>query len=124
VDLPADVLPGQVLGWRDATHVVVGDHRRSVHVVDIVTGDVDEVDLAGDGEQLNAPYLAGALWSQPLGAPAEPRGTADPRRPWRWGGGGVFVVALGVLLVRRRRSGASLRRPAGAQTPAAGGAVS
>ena len=107
VDLPPDLDPDQLLGWRDADHVVVGHFRRTVHVVDIVTGDVEEVDLAGYGEQINAPYLADALWQQPLGRPAEPESTTDPRRPWRWAGAAALVAALGAVLVRRlpRRRG-------------------
>ena len=104
VDLPSDVQAGELLGWRDATHVVVGHYRRTVHVVDIVTGDVEAVDMAGYGDQVNAPYLAGALWQQPLGTPVEPEGTTDPRRPWRWGGAAVLVAAVGALLVRRTHS--------------------
>jgi len=104
VDLPSDVQAGELLGWRDATHVVVGHYRRTVHVVDIVTGDVEAVDMAGYGDQVNAPYLASALWQQQLGTPVEPEGTTDPRRPWRWGGAAVLVAAVGAVLVRRRHS--------------------
>jgi len=104
VDLPSDASPGQVLGWRDASHVVVGHYRTTVHVVNVTTGAVQEVDMAGHGDQLNAPYLAGALWQQPLVTPVEPEGTTDPRRPWRWGAAGVLVAAGGALLLRRRRA--------------------
>lgn len=104
VDLPSNVSPNQVLGWRDATHVVVGHHRSTVHVVDVTTGDVERVDMAGQGDQVNAPYLAGALWQQPLVTPVKPEGTTDPRRPWRWGAAGVVVAAVGALLVRRRHA--------------------
>lgn len=103
VDLPSDVHAAQVLGWRDATHVVVGHYRSTVHVVDVVSGDVEAVDMAGHGDQVNAPYLAGALWQQRLLTPVEPEGTTDPRRPWRWGGAGVLLAGVGALLVRRRR---------------------
>ncbi len=47
LDLPSGVEAGELLGWQDSTHVVVGHHRRTVHVVDIVSGDVEEVDMAG-----------------------------------------------------------------------------
>lgn len=102
LDLPSDVLAGELLGWRDATHVVVGHYRSTVHVVDIVSGDVDEVDMGGYGDQLNAPYLAGALWQHPLGTPEGPQETTDPRRPWRQGGAGALAAAGGILLVRRQ----------------------
>jgi hypothetical protein len=93
VDLPADVSVAQILGWRDATHVVVGHFRSSVHVVDIVTGEVERIDMTGYGKQMNAPYLAGALWQNPLAGPVEPEGTSDPRRPWRWAGAVALVTA-------------------------------
>ena len=45
--MPLPVEPGQLLGWRDQRHVVVGHFRSSVHVVDVVTGDVVKHHLAG-----------------------------------------------------------------------------
>ena len=65
--LPAGMHPSQLLGWRDNRHVVVGHSRTTVHVVDVVTGDVEELDLAGYGEPMNAPLLATDLWRNPLG---------------------------------------------------------
>lgn len=108
VDLPPEVNPDQLLGWRDATHVVVGHFRSSVHVVDVVTGEVEAIDLAGYGDQVNAPQLAGALWAQPLITPVAPDGTTDPRRPWRWVSGAVLLLLGGLFLVLWRRS--SVRR--------------
>lgn len=104
LQMPVD--PGELLGWRDERHVVVGHHRRDVHVVDVVTGEVTELDLAGHGEPLNAPLLAADLWLQPMADPPEPDGTTDPRRPLRYiAGAGLFAsVVGGLLLVRRRRS--------------------
>ena len=102
VDLPSGINAAQLLGWRDATHVVVGHYRSSVHVVDVVTGEVEAVDLGGYGEQVNAPYLAGALWQQPLVRPVGPDGTTDPRELWRWFSGALLVLIAGALLVRRR----------------------
>ncbi|MGB0101586.1 MAG: hypothetical protein WBP61_15010 [Nocardioides sp.] len=113
VDLPADIDVGQLLGWRDPTHVVVGHYRSSVHVVDVVTGEVETIDLRGYGEQLNAPYLASALWQQPLVAPVAPEGTTDPRRPWRWFSLALLVLLAGVILALWRRS-----RPADRSDPA------
>lgn len=110
IDLPPDIHPSQLLGWRDATHVVVGHYRRSVHIVDVITGEFEEIDLAGHGEQVNAPYLAGSLWQQPLVEPVEPEATTDPRRPARWGAVGVLAVAGAVLLVRRKRTRAQAGR--------------
>lgn len=102
-----DGLADQLLGWTDARHVVVGHYRTDVRVVDVVTGDVVEVDLDGYGRSFNAPLLAGDLWANDLRAPTAPHGTTDPRRPYRWGAGGVAVVGLaglGLVLVRRRRA--------------------
>lgn len=106
IDLPPRVRPAQLLGWRDRTHVVVGHYRSTVHVVDIVSGEVEALDLAGAGEQINTPTFATALWQQPLIAPAEQQGTSDPRTPWLWAGA-VLVILLGAALLvvwRRARS--------------------
>ncbi len=105
--LPSDVQPGQVLGWRDATHVVVGHHRRTVHVVDVATGDVEGIDMAGYGDQVNAPHLAEALWQQPLVTPVQPEATTGPAASLAGGGAAVLVVAAGALMGRRR----FVRRP-------------
>jgi hypothetical protein len=98
------VHPSQLLGWRDNRHVIVDHDGRSVLVVDVVTGDVEELDLAGHGEPMNAPLLAADLWQNPLGAPVEPDGTTDPRRPFLWGGGALLALLAGTLLLRRRRA--------------------
>jgi hypothetical protein len=102
VDLPADAPLAHVLGWQDATHVVVGHYRTWVHVVDVETGEAERVDMAGHGRQINAPLLAGALWQQPLRAPAEPSGTTDPRGPWRWAALALLLAAAGAIVVRHR----------------------
>ncbi len=102
--LPLDVVPSQLLGWRDERHVVVGDHGRTVHVVDVVTGDVVRHDMAGEGELYNAPLLAADLWQNPLATPVEPAGTTDPRRPFRWGGGALLALVVGMSVLRRRRA--------------------
>lgn len=112
IDLPSDIHVDEILGWRDATHVVVGHQRSSVHVVDVETGQVERIDLAGYGEQLNAPYLADALWQQPLLIPVEPEGTTDPRRPWQWVSGVLLATFAVVLLVFWRRRGRRTDLPA------------
>jgi hypothetical protein len=103
--LPLPVDPGGVLGWRDERHVVVGHHRRDVHVVDVVTGEVTELDLAGHGEPLNAPLLAADLWVHPMADPPPPDGTTDPRRPLQYAAGAGLATSVigGLLLVRRGR---------------------
>ena len=118
VELPSGVDVSQVLGWRDPTHVVVGHFRDTVHVVDVVTGEVEGLDLGGYGEQVNAPQLAGALWRQPLLEPVGPDRTTDPRRPWRWVACAFLVLFGGVLLVLwRRRRGRGLPGPVTTEAP-------
>lgn len=95
---------GQLLGWRDNRHVVVGHFRSTVEVVDVVTGQAVELDLAGQGDPLNEPLLAADLWRNPLVAPVAPEGTSDPRRPYRWGGGALAALAGALVLRRKRRS--------------------
>ncbi len=102
VELPTDDSPSHVLGWQDATHVVVGHHRTWVHVVDTVTGEAQRIDLEGSGRQINAPLLANALWQQPLRTPVEPSGTTDPRAPRRWAALALLLAGAGALVVRRR----------------------
>lgn len=102
--LPTDVRAGELLGWVDERHVVVGHWRTSVHVVDVVTGAVLERSLRGYGPQLNAPHLAADLWQQPLGPAPAPVATTDPRGPVRWGGGAALAAFGGVVLLRRRRA--------------------
>ena len=118
VALPRDVEPGELLGWRDATHVVVGHFRSGVQVVDIETDSVETIDLAGAGKQLNSPYLAGALWQRSLATPAPVEGTTDPRGPWRWGSAAAAAAVAGALLVLRTRRPGAIRSaaPAGAPT--------
>lgn len=104
VELPTDDSPSHVLGWQDATHVVVGRHRTWVHVVDVETGEAQRIDLEGSGGQLNSPVLADALWQQPRRTPVERSGTTDPRAPWRWAALAVLLAGAGALVARRRRT--------------------
>jgi hypothetical protein len=102
--LPLKVEPGELLGWRDEQHVVVGHFRSNVHVVDILTGEAVRVDLAGYGKIFNEPLLAADLWQKPLGDTVEPSGKTDPRRPFRWAGGAVVVLLAAYVLLRRPRT--------------------
>lgn len=104
--LPLDFDPGQLLGWRDDRHVVVGHFRSTVRVIDVVTSNVDTIDMTGYGKVLNAPLLAADLWRYPLATPAEPAGTTDPRTPALWAGGALLAVLaliVGGRRLRRRR---------------------
>ncbi|CAN5231474.1 hypothetical protein BH09ACT12_BH09ACT12_04620 [soil metagenome] len=107
IRLPDEVDPSQLLGWVDERHVVVGHYRDTVHIVDVVSGDVVEQSMAGRGKQLNLPVLAADLWQHPLAEAVAPNGTADPRRPWRWVSGALVVLLAGGLLVLRWRRGRS-----------------
>ncbi|MEQ6900231.1 hypothetical protein [Nocardioides sp. YIM 152588] len=113
IGLPDSSPVGEFLAWRDATHVVLGNYRREVYVVDTTDGGVETIDLAGSGDQVNTPVLALDLWAEPLRDPVAPVGTSDPRRPWRWVGLGVFVglLAGGAVLLRRADRTAGRRRP-------------
>jgi hypothetical protein len=96
--------PGQLLGWSDSRHVVVGYYRTTAQVVDVLTGAVVKIPMAGQGTNFNAPLLAADLWQNELAPPADPAGTRDPRRPWRWGGGALLLLLAGAFAVRRRRT--------------------
>ncbi|MDN4173194.1 hypothetical protein QWY28_09590 [Nocardioides sp. SOB77] len=102
--LPLDVRPGQLLGWRDERHVVVGHWRTTVRVVDVVTGESESVDLGSAASRYSAPLLAGDLWQNPMVPAVEQAGGSDPRRPYHLGAAVVGAAALvGLLWARRRR---------------------
>lgn len=121
IDLPDTSSIGEFLAWRDADHVVVGDYRSGVYVVDVRDGSFESLDLAGSGDQVNSPVLATGLWSEPLGEAAAPTGATDPRQPWRRAGlvAGLLVLAgAGAALWRRRASlSPARRRPPGELRP-------
>lgn len=102
--VPLKVDPGEILGWRDDRHVVVGHFRKSVQVVDVVTDKADTVDLAGYGQVFNEPLLAADLWRSPLRSPVEPSGMTDPRIPYRWAGATLVALLGTFVLLRRRRA--------------------
>lgn len=105
VDLPETSPIGEFLAWRDRHHVVVGNYRHDVYVVDVRDGSFETIDMAGSGEQLNTPVLATGLWAEPLSAAAAPEGTVDPRQPWRRSGVAVsaLLLVVGGISIRRRR---------------------
>ena len=112
VVLPDTSPIGEFLAWRDSTHVVLGNYRREVYVVDITDGSYETIHMAGDGAQMNTPVLATDLWAEPLNRPAEPTGTTDPRRLWRWVGLITFALLLSVgASLLRRTDKAAQRRP-------------
>lgn len=86
-----DLQPGRILGWRDATHVVVDDHRTDVRIVDVVTGDAESLELSWHGQLFPAPQYAADLWANELVPGVDPEDAHDPRRPTQ--------LALGVLAI-------------------------
>ncbi|MBC9731920.1 hypothetical protein [Nocardioides marmotae] len=104
--LPLDIEPGEILGWRDDRHVVVGRFRTTATIVDVVTGETETLDLAGGAEKYAAPLLAADLWHNPLVAPVDQPGGSDPRRPYLVGAGVAgFGAVIGILWSLRRRRG-------------------
>lgn len=114
VDLPDTSPIGEALAWRDSTHVVVGNYRGAVYVVDITDGSHEVIDMSGSGDQTNTPLLATDLWAEPLRKPADPIGTSDPRRPWRWAGLLLFIALLGGGATLLRRADRTVRSHASA----------
>lgn len=102
IAMPGGLRPGQLVGWVDERHVVIGVYRTTVYIVDIVTGDVVERAMRGSGEQVNSPLLAADLWRQPPIAAPTPGGTGDPRLPW-WCISGALLLSLAAFAVLRYR---------------------
>ena len=103
--------PGQILGWRDETHVVVSRFGpRQARVVDIETGDWERLTLQQEAGALMTPGYAAHLFSRDTVGPAEQPVHGDPR-PWMHPEVQWIIVGLllgGVLqvwLVIRRRRG-------------------
>ncbi|WP_028644520.1 hypothetical protein [Nocardioides sp. URHA0020] len=100
LDIDAD----QLLGWRDATHVVVRQlPTGEAAEVDLVSGTSSSLGLDVAGRQMELPSYAADLWANPLvdGSPAAHAG--DPRLPWWLAGGAACLALVGAWLVRRRR---------------------
>jgi len=95
-----------VLGWRDATHVVVLSHENlpqpRVDSVDLGTGAVEPLTVFAGQNWAPGKIVAAGAWSAPVVAAKEPRWPPDPRVV----GGVVGLLAgLGAIgYARRRRS--------------------
>ncbi len=106
--LRLDVAADELLGWRDARRVVVQQlPDRTVRVVDIVTGKVEDAgkDVGTEGDVMWLQYAAD-LWRNPLVEGVESSAT-DPR-PWMWAWlqvvGALVTAGAGLLWWRRRRA--------------------
>lgn len=103
--------PGQIIGWRDETHVVVSRYGpRGARVVDIVSGERESLALQQEAGALMTPRYAADLFARDTVGPAEQPDHGDPR-PWmhaqvQWVAVGVLLGGvLQILLVMRRRRG-------------------
>jgi len=104
--------PGQILGWQDATHVVVSQNGpRQARVVDVVSGDWERLVLQQEAGALMFPSrYATDLFARDTVGPAEQPDSGDPR-PWmhqevQWIGIGLLLggVLQIWLVIRRRRA--------------------
>lgn len=101
-ELPLEIDADELLGWSDPQHVVVRQRSTGEAVeVDQRSGQVTSLELEVSGRQMMLPSYAADLWANPLVPGVRPPDVHDPRRPL-WIGGGV-TVALGLVLVVRRR---------------------
>jgi hypothetical protein len=102
-EVSLDIDADQLLGWRDAQHVVVRQlPTGEAVVVDIATGVATDLRVDVTGRQMMLPAYAADLWANDLVDGVQPPTVHDPRLPW-WVAGGVALVALiGLRLWRRR----------------------
>lgn len=112
VDLPETSPIGETLAWRDSTHVVLGNYRGGMYVVDVTDGTYETLEMDGTGRQMNTPMLATDMWTEPLRPPEGATGTSDPRRPWLWGALATFILLVGAGALLLRRAGWSASRAA------------
>lgn len=99
VDVRTDEL-GYVVGWRDATHVVVSGWHAGVVTVDVTTGEVARSRMI-DGNGMAA--VAGDLVANPSVPGVRPPAAHDPRRLAHLTAYvGVPLAVVGILLWRRR----------------------
>lgn len=99
----------QILGWRDARHVVVDRDMTGRHgprVVDIGTGQITIPLTYGSSNYAgNPPVVAAGAWDHRLVAAPPLEGMGDPRRFWHWGLYGIGgLTAIACLVWWRRRA--------------------
>ncbi|HEX6246733.1 MAG TPA: hypothetical protein VFZ64_02570 [Nocardioidaceae bacterium] len=104
--IPLDIDPGLILGWKNTHEVVVSDHRQTVRLVDVRTGEYDAMMLRWrSAGRLMTPRYAADLWRNPLVDGVAPADLPDPRwwrRPTTWAVAAVGTLA-GLVWWRRRR---------------------
>ncbi|MGZ5403079.1 MAG: hypothetical protein ACXWDL_00385 [Nocardioides sp.] len=108
--LDLDIEPGQVLGWRDTTHVVVSEYGpREARVVNVETGEWEAFAISQGDDALMTPRYATDLLARPVAEGVEQPDAEDPRF---WMNTELQWIAVGMLLggvlqvwlvVRRRR---------------------
>ncbi|WP_134765883.1 hypothetical protein [Nocardioides sp. 1609] len=104
-DVDVGFEPRTVIGWRDAGHVVVGNLRGRVAVVDVETGEARADRLRTDTQTMT-PVYATDLWANDLVPGTRPPPADDPRRTTVVAGvasATVLVLAGASILWRRRR---------------------
>lgn len=105
--LATPLRPNQVLGWRDAEHVLVRGalHGTSgVFSVDARTGEPRLLTAEAGSTYVPGVFYASSLWSSPTVSRPGPPGVLDPRVAALVGAGLVVVAFIGIGTWRRRRA--------------------
>ncbi|NYI47083.1 hypothetical protein BJ993_004163 [Nocardioides aromaticivorans] len=99
-----DMVPEQLLGWRDATHVVIRDlpTGRAVEV-DLATLVSTDLRLDVSEDLFDLPSYAADLWANPLVDGVRPPDASDPRTPWWFAGPGIALLAAAAFVTWWRR---------------------
>jgi len=105
------LIPGamafEVLGWRDAAHIVIATaaanrQQLEISAVDIGTGDTTPLSVRPWNDGL--PFVAASdVWSAAVSHVDQPPSPMDPRLRALWWTLGIAVVVGLVVLLRRRR---------------------
>jgi hypothetical protein len=96
----------EVLGWRDATHVVAmtyGNQGPRIDSIDVGTGAVRPLMVLSGTNWMPGKIVAADAWSAPVVAVTEPRWPPDPR-PFACAALLAAFAGAGYLLRRRRRA--------------------
>jgi len=98
---------GTILGWGDATHVVVADEHNTYQVVDLTDGSVERGTFSGHVNLYQPAMIASDLWASPLVPGVRPPDAGDPRSIPKRIGLAILAAAVlsGLLVLRRRRRG-------------------